>query len=417
MAFSSQPTGAPPAGRPLLLCGAHLTDGRVVDVRLADERVEAVGMPGSLADAEHVDLSDHLLLPAPAEPHAHLDVAGTAHGPPPVDECADDALRRTLRAALTYLGHGATALRTHVRVDPPHGLAGLRVAVRARELLRDLAALQVVAVPRALTGVSAGVDGRALLREALRSGADVVGGCPDLDPDPAGHLELVLRLADEFGCPADLHTDAEDPTRLTRLAGLAGGLRGSVAMGPCGGLVAPEPQTTTVTVPRLAASGVRIVCLPQGGCELSRHGPSPLSALRAGGVSYAAGGGALHDPANPVGRGDPLHSAYLMAISGPLRAQEAYAAVSDTARAAMGLPDVRVEPGFPADLLAVRARTMEEALAGAGARVVVRRGRLVSRVSMVREFPDALSAHLPRQSRAPGRDTGADAGPDDDSRP
>ncbi|MCT7356737.1 hydrolase, partial [Streptomyces sp. 15-116A] len=34
---------------PLLLCGARLTDGRTVDVRLGGGRIEAVGTAGSLA--------------------------------------------------------------------------------------------------------------------------------------------------------------------------------------------------------------------------------------------------------------------------------------------------------------------------------------------------------------------------------
>lgn len=98
----------------LLLCGARLTDGRTVDVRLSGSRIEAVGTAGSLAvSAERpdrggglggertpdrpdrpdrggriergarIDLRGYLLLPAPAEPHAHLDFALTAGGRPP----------------------------------------------------------------------------------------------------------------------------------------------------------------------------------------------------------------------------------------------------------------------------------------------------------------------------------------------
>ncbi|MBB1247338.1 hydrolase, partial [Streptomyces durbertensis] len=67
-------------GGGLLLCGARLADGRAVDVRLADGRIEAVGTAGSLRHhADHtgsrVDLDGYLLLPAPAEPHAHHDTA------------------------------------------------------------------------------------------------------------------------------------------------------------------------------------------------------------------------------------------------------------------------------------------------------------------------------------------------------
>lgn len=52
-------------------------------------------------------------------------------------------------------------------------------------------------------------------------GAGVVGGCPDLDPDPAGYVEAVLEVAAEHGVPVDLHTDGDDPARLARLAAMA----------------------------------------------------------------------------------------------------------------------------------------------------------------------------------------------------
>src|SRR5207244_11968397 len=77
------PTGALiPAGREaggLLLAGVTLADGRVADVRLRGGSIEAVGPAGRLAPAvERVDLSGYLPLPAPAEPHAHLDKALTS---------------------------------------------------------------------------------------------------------------------------------------------------------------------------------------------------------------------------------------------------------------------------------------------------------------------------------------------------
>ena len=63
----------------LLLAGGQLATGQVVDVRLHGLRIEAVGAPGTLPPAaERLDLSGYLLLPAPAEPHAHFDTALTA---------------------------------------------------------------------------------------------------------------------------------------------------------------------------------------------------------------------------------------------------------------------------------------------------------------------------------------------------
>ncbi|GGP90026.1 hydrolase [Streptomyces griseomycini] len=401
------PASGPAGPAPLLLCGARLTDGRTVDVRLGGGRIEAVGTAGSLATdgtracGTRIDLTGYLLLPAPAEPHAHADTALSADVGGPVSYDPRDVRRRTAEAALLQLGHGATALRAHVRVGDVAGLGALTAVLQARRSLRGLAELTTVAMPRVLTGV-AGADGLAVLRDAVKMGASVVGGCPDLDPDPTGYVEAVLEVASEHGCPVDLHTDAADPARLARFAAMAGGLRPGVTLGPCGGLAGLPAEAAARTADRLAANGVTVVCLPQGGCGgVNRRGTPPVRLLRSAGVRVAAGSGALRDVSNPVGRGDPLEAAYLLASRHGLPAEEAYDAVSASARAVLGLPEVRVEAGFPAELLAVRGDRLSGALSLAYSRLVVHRGRVVARTSAVREYCGSASAEpgLPRQGR------------------
>ncbi|WP_030542545.1 amidohydrolase family protein [Streptomyces albus] len=429
-----QPSGSESAPAPsaLVLSGARLPDGRTVDVRISEGRIEAVGTAGSLTrssrtgeragdragEATRIDLSGYLLLPAPAEPHAHTDTALTAGGNGPAPYSTGDVQRRTTEAALLHLGHGATALRAHVRVGGVHALRALEGTLQARRALGGLTELTTVAVPRLLTG-AAGADGLAMLRDAVKMGAAVVGGCPDLDPDPSGYVEAVLGVAAEHGCSVDLHTEGDDPARLARLAAMAGGLRPGVSIGPCAGLsLLPRPDARRAA-DRLAAAGVSVVLLPQGGCAAmecdgaARPGPpvpaaAPVRLLRAAGVRVAAGSGALRDAANPVGRGDPLEAAYLLATQGGESPEAAYAAVSDRARAVMGLRPVRLEAGFPAELLAVRGESVAGALSLAYSRIVVHEGRIVARTSAVREYCDSetvASLDLPRQARqGPGRE-------------
>ncbi|WP_327435831.1 hydrolase [Streptomyces sp. NBC_01201] len=398
---------------PLVLGGARLADGRLVDVRIGGPRIEAVGPAGSLtARGARLDLRGHLLLPAPAEPHAHADTAltGTSGGPP--SHRPEDVRRRATEAALLQLSHGATALRAHVRVGGVQGLAALEGVLAAGRSLRGLTELTAVAVPRLLTGV-AGADGLAALRDAVDMGAGVIGGRPDLDPDPAGYAETVLELAADRGRPVDLHTDGDDPALLARLAATAGGFRPGVCLGPCAGLSRLPGDEIARTADRLAAAAVTVVCLPQGGCSCAGiRGTPPVGVLRAAGVRVAAGGGALRDRSNPVGRADPLEAAYLLASQEGIAPESAYDAVSGAARAALGLPGVRVESGSPAELLAVRGDDLAGALSLAYSRIVVHRGRVVARTSAVREYLDsgaaAAALDLPRQGWA---DSGSGGGP------
>lgn len=270
-----------------------------------------------------------------------------------------------------------------------------------RHTLRDLADLTLVAVPGLLTG-RAGADHRARLREAAARGAPTLGGLPDRDPDPAGHVDLLLEMAGAHGCAVDLHTEATEPALLARVAAAAAGLGAGVTLGPCTGLGRlPEPAAARAAE-QLAAAGVHVTCLPQGPCGLLDRAPdTPVRPLRAAGVRVAAGSGALRDAANPVGRGDPLEAAYLLASRGEGTPDEAYAAVSAHARAVLGLPPVRVAPGHPAELLAVRGANLSAALSLAYSRVTVHRGRVVARTSAVREFVSATRPMpaLPRQLR------------------
>ncbi|MCX4748416.1 hydrolase [Kitasatospora sp. NBC_01287] len=410
-------------GPVLLLSGARLADGRVVDVRISGDRIQAVGTAGSLGPlpqsalpsgaaigsepavtaGARIDLTGYLLLPAPVEPHAHHDTAFTAAAPGPAagpagpaPENTGELVRRVTEAALTSLGYGATAQRTHVRIGDAHGLRRLEAVLTARQALRGLAELQAVAVPRLLTG-TAGADGRAALREALRMGADVVGGCPELDPDPDGYVRAVVAAATEFDCPVDLHLRGADPARLARLGTLLAPLRPRVAVGPCDRL--PEGGGAV-----LRAAGLRVCCLPQNGSCCATDGPptglgpAAVRELTIHQIPLAAGSGALRDAANPVGRADPLEAAYLLAAGGMLGATAAYEAVSGQARLLLGLAPVRVDAGFPAELLAVRGDSLTGALSGGHSRLVVHAGRVVSRTSAVREFADTVALALPRQS-------------------
>ncbi|WP_328319095.1 amidohydrolase family protein [Streptomyces sp. NBC_00388] len=408
------PEGATADSTALLLRGARLADGRTVDVSISDGRIEAVGTAGSLtapgsrtSAAASIGLDGYLLLPAPAEPHAHSDTAltaGAGPGPGPATTgAAPDIQRRATEAALLQLGHGATALRSHIRIGDVQGLGAMEAVLQARRSLRGLTDLTTVAVPRLLTGV-AGADGLAMLRDAVKMGAGVVGGCPDLDPDPTGYTEAVLEVAAEHGCAVDLHTEGDDPARLARLAAMSGGLRPGVAIGPCGGLSRLPHETAVRAAGRLAAAGVTVICQPQGGCGgVESRGTAPVRLLRAAGVRVAAGSGALRDLANPVGRGDPLEAAYLLASQSGLSPNDAYGTVSSAPREAMGLPEVRVEAGFPAELLAVRGDQLAAALSLAYSRIVIHRGRVVARTNAVREYCDSTapsSFELPRQGRA-----------------
>ncbi|WP_042387040.1 hypothetical protein [Streptacidiphilus melanogenes] len=388
----AQPGTDGPGG--LLLTGARLADGRTVDVRLSGERIEAVGAAGSLHAAERLDLGGFLLLPAPAEPHAHLDEALTADAPAPDHE---DVRRRITEAALMCLGYGSTVVRTHILVTPATGPARIDAALQAARDLSGLMDLQITAMPGPLTGAAAR-EARALLREAARAGVHALGGRGENGPEPGTDLATLLELADTCDLPLDLHL--RSPQELDRLP------LDRLPAGSLLTLAGPPPRPSAIGALAGAAARVGVVLLPQGGCCAGLPGPQGFDAATArrlaeAGVQLAAGGGALRDAVRPVGRADPMEAAFLLSAQAGLSVPAAYDAIGPGARALLGLPRPAVEPGHPADLLALRGDSLLTALSGGHSRVVLHAGRVVSRTSAVREYAETTTAAVPRQVRPP----------------
>jgi cytosine deaminase len=407
----------------MLLRSARLADGASVDVRIEEDRIVAVAEAGTLRPdpgEEIQDLSGYMLLPAPAEPHAHLDkafTAGKVSNPAGDLEGAinawleyrvglqtTDILDRARAGALQSLAHGATAIRTHVDVGWGIELRGLEALLALQEELAGLVPLQLVALwSRPVTG-AAGADNRAFLRAAMEAGADLVGGAPHVDPDPSAALEFSMQIAAEFGRPVDLHMDETlDPSALglAHLARIVGdGFPHAVTASHCVSLGIQAPDVQAQVAKEVAAAGISVVALPQTNLYLQGRGsetspPRGLTAIHAllsAGATVAGGSDNVQDPFNPLGRGDPLETAGLLVAAGHLTPAKAYELVSAGARSAMGLPAVEVAPGSPCDLLAVAGSSLSEVVATTTEdRYVLSKGELVARTRVERYVADPLS--------------------------
>jgi cytosine deaminase len=418
--------GPESASRSLSLRGGTFLDGRRRDIRVADGVIKEVAEPGRLREPadQDLDLAGFLVLPAPAEPHAHYDTAllggrvrnpdGTLEGAVAAwlavagAETHDRFVARATKVALMALANGATAIRSHVGVYPEVGLNAVEALLAVRERLRPEIDLQLVALTLQLTTPgSEQVEG--LLKEAMRMGVDVVGGCPHLDPDPKTCIDTYLDLAARDGHPVDLHVDEDLDPGLDHLPYIAEGVRqrglqGRVTASHCVSLGAQSVDYARKVADDLADAGVAVVTNPQtnlylqsrGDHTAARRGLTAVRPLLDAGAVLAGGGDNVQDPFNAVGRGDPLETASLLVTAGHLTSEEAYRAVSEGARAAMCLSEVQLAPGYPAELLAVRAASLEQGLADPTDRFVIHKGRVVSRTTVTWTGPAAsIGAELP----------------------
>lgn len=400
----------------VLLRNALLVNGDFVDVRVGDDGlIAAVEASLEPVEGETVeDLDGRLLLSAPAEPHAHLDKALTADAVPnPAGDLmgainawrahgyeftVDDIYLRARAAVLQGLASGITAVRSHINILDPSGIVPAEALTRVREELGHLVDIQLVGL---VSQPDTNAGNYRLLEQALDLGVDVVGGCPHIEDDRLEVLRLTLDLAGERGLPIDLHTDenlnpeSRDLLDFARAVASTGFEYGAVAS-HCVSLGMMDVDEQRAIAHEVAEAGVGVIALPQTNLFLQGRNhptatPRGLTALRAldqAGVIVAGGADNVQDPFNSMGRVDPFETASLLVMAGHLLPHEAWSWVSGRARQVMGLDPIEIAPGHRADLLAVRAGSLREAIASAPAdRVVLKAGRVVSRTTVTQEFP------------------------------
>ena len=200
-------------------------DGARVDIAIAGERIAAIG---DGLEGPELDAGGRLVSPAFVQPHIHLDKVRTGPllGPNRSGTLAEaiaisHAVKRAatveevreragevIRAAVIA---GTTAIRSHVDVDTIGGLKGLRGVAAARADHADLCEIQLVAFPQEGIWRDPGTD--ELMAEAMKEGADVVGGMPHWEDgldEARRHIEFCLDLARRHDADVDMHVDETD---------------------------------------------------------------------------------------------------------------------------------------------------------------------------------------------------------------
>ncbi|WP_283409168.1 cytosine deaminase [Anoxynatronum buryatiense] len=178
-------------------------------------------------NVEIIDGEGKLMLPQFIESHVHLDSALTAGDPrwnlsgtlfegiacwserkeKLSKKDVMDRARNTIRKqAKNGIGH----VRTHVDVTDP-SLVALEGLLELKEELKDKVNVQIVAFPQ--EGILSFPNGKELMEDALKMGADVVGGIPHFEFTREYGVESVnflMALAEKYDKLVDVHCDEID---------------------------------------------------------------------------------------------------------------------------------------------------------------------------------------------------------------
>lgn len=418
----------------LILRNARLADDApLTDIAIAGELIAAVspGQDAAREESEEIDCAGRVVIPGLIESHLHLDKALLDQEKPNLDGTLAGAIAvtgelkrgftaRTVRDRASQVieqavGNGTTTIRAHPDVDPIVGLLGVEVLLELRETYRGMVDLQIVAFPQ--EGIIKAPGTLDLLREALRSGADVVGGCTYNENSLADchqHIETVFDLAEEFGVPVDMHADFADDATDPRYA-LAGyiadgtlrrGLSGRVTLGHMTSLAGRPAAERRETLARLAEAGVAVVPLPATDLHLGgrtdsenvRRGVAPVRDLWEAGVRCAYSSNNVRNGFTPYGNADMLDIGLLLAQTGHLSGPADLARVLDmatySAAAVVGISDgYGIRPGCVADLVVTSAHRVADVLLDRPDRCyVIKNGRIVATTVRTTELREPAHA-------------------------
>ena len=396
----------------LLLQGARVQGRGLVDIAIRRGRI--AGIEPSLAAAPEpaasqppdgfgvIDATGCLALPGLVDAHAHLDKTlwGTPWRPhsagPSLRDRIDDERRvlgelglspelQSARVLRRMVACGTTHVRSHADVGPGVGLANMNGLQATRERHRDVVDIEIVAFPQ--TGVVISPGTLALLEEAVRDGAEAIGGLDPngVDGDPKAQLDGIFAIAARHGCGIDIHLhDRGEAGAMTiemvaeRCAAL--GLAGRVAISHafCLGLL--EPARLDAIVRLLVDQDIAVTThAPAGATPFP-----PVRLLHEHGVRLFTGSDGVRDCWSPLNNGDMLERAYLIAYRSGFRddagIELALHMATHGGAQVMGCSDYGLQVGATADLVLVEAESAAEAVVfHSPRRWVLKAGRIVTR--------------------------------------
>lgn len=410
----------------LLLTNARIADDQdLTNIGITGGAISSVGEAPTENAGTVIDCDGDVVIPGLIESHIHLDKAlldrqrpnllGTLEAAIAITgelKAAfkhDDVLDRSRQVLEMAIKNGTTFLRVHPDVDPIVGTLGAEVMFELRDTYKGLADMQVVAFPQ--EGILKAPGTLDHMREAIRQGADVVGGCPYNEVNVEAshlHVDQVFDLAEETGLPVDMHADFTDGILDPRytLAGyiaeqtIKRGYQGRVALGHMTTLSGYVHPDRGALLDRLAEAGITIVPLPATDMHLSgrkdpantRRGIAPVAEMVRHGVNVCYSTNNVRNAFGPYGKADLLEMGLFLAqtchLSGPAMMKTVLDMATYNAARNVGITDrYGLNVGCQADMVVVGTKAVADVLLDHPAdRTVIKEGRVVARTTSSSEL-------------------------------
>lgn len=368
---------------------------------------------GKYSDAEIVDLGGRLVCEPYVESHIHLDYVYTADIP--AEDTAsgtlfeaiekwsgskhqlskEDIKKRAYKGILTEMRNGVQYIRTHVDVTDPEFTA-FQAMLEVKEEVKDKVDIQLIAFPQ--EGMYAYRDGDKLVEQALKMGADVVGGIPHYEftrEDGVKSVKKAIELACRYDKLVDIHCDEtdDDQSRFVEMIAAEAyfsGLKDRVTASHTCAMGSYNNAYAFKLMSKLAQSGINCISCPTENTYLQgrydnypkRRGLTRIDELTAAGVNVSLGQDSISDPWYPLGNGNlmnqldfAIHISHLMSVEQIWNALD-YITVNGAKT--LHLSDYGIREGSSASFIVIDAPNEFEAVRErAGIIRSVRKGRTI----------------------------------------
>jgi cytosine/creatinine deaminase len=404
----------------LILRGARLGD-EILDIGIEDGRVARItAMIDERAERE-IEARGRLVSPPFIESHVHLDTTLTA-GEPRWNESGtlfdgiqiwserkkcltrEDVVARATELLRWQVAQGVLHVRTHADVTDPE-FTSLMALLEVKEKVQGWVDVQIVAFPQ--EGMLSYPRGVELMEEALRLGADVVGGIPHYEYTWEMGVESVketFRLANKHDKSIDIHCDETDDPHSRFLEVMAAeairtGMGPRVTASHTTAFGSYDNAYAFKLMGFLSKANINFVANPLINITLQgrydshpkRRGITRVKELWQNGLNVSLGYDDIMDPWYPLGTGGMLEPAHMAVHACHMTSRKDVTAcfdmVTENAARTLGLEGYGIAEGNAANLVLVDAPDKWDAIRRlATTTLVVKDGEVIAETRPAETF-------------------------------
>jgi cytosine deaminase len=384
------------------------------NIAIQDGKIHSLTQGESNGSQEILDAAGSLVSAPFIEPHIHLDTTLTA-GEPEWNQSGtlfegiqrwaqrketlthEDVKIRAKTALKWQIAQGIQHVRTHVDVTDP-SLTALKALLEVKEEMADYVDLQLVAFPQ--EGINSYPSGAELMEEALKMGADVVGGIPHFEftrEYGVASMKTAFDLAEKYDRLVDIHCDEIDDEQSRFVEVVAAeayerGLGSRVTASHTTAMGSYNDAYTYKLFRLLKLSNINFVANPLVNIHLQgrfdtypkRRGITRVKELLEAGLNVSFGHDDIFDPWYPLGTGNMLQvlhmGIHVSQLMGYEQIVNSFDLITDNSAKTLNIEEkYGIEVGKPANLIILDAENEYEAIRRQVAvKYSVRNGKIIA---------------------------------------